>query len=195
MLFSGYPEMEEAAAAIIMQADAILIKPMDPEDLLDAIRAGLQRGARSERVVETVGQILEAETPSTIADWLRRVDLEPNLTSVNLTPEDRTAHLPRLFHDIVMRLKIPLSLGTRALVSPSAAAHGIARYRQSYTAAMMVEESRMLQVSVFQTLQNNLHKADFSLLLVGVMAIADEIDSQLAQSMRSYVLAGIDHSS
>ena len=45
----------------------------------------------------------------------------------------------------------------------------------------------MLQVSIFQTLQNNLPKIDFSLLLVGVMAIADEVDSQLAQQMASYI--------
>jgi len=52
---------------------------------------------------------------------------------------------------------------------------------------MMVEESRMLQVSIFQTLQNNLRGVDFSLLLVDVMAIAEEVDSQLAQAMTSYV--------
>jgi hypothetical protein len=52
---------------------------------------------------------------------------------------------------------------------------------------MMVEESRMLQVSIFQTLQNSLARVDFSLLLVGVMAIADEVDSQLAQAMASYI--------
>jgi hypothetical protein len=45
----------------------------------------------------------------------------------------------------------------------------------------------MLQVSIFQTLQNNLHRVDFSLLLLGVMAIADEVDSQLAQAMASYI--------
>lgn len=52
---------------------------------------------------------------------------------------------------------------------------------------MLVEESRMLQVSIFQTLQNNLQSVDFSLLLVDVMAIADEVDSQLAQAMTSYI--------
>lgn len=52
---------------------------------------------------------------------------------------------------------------------------------------MMVEESRMLQVSIFQTLQNNLARVDFSLLLVGVMAIADEVDSQVARAMASYI--------
>jgi hypothetical protein len=29
---------------------------------------------------------------------------------------------------------------------------------------------------------------NFSLLLVGVMAIADEVDSQLAQAMASYIM-------
>lgn len=52
---------------------------------------------------------------------------------------------------------------------------------------MLVEESWMLQVSIFQTLQNNLQKVDFSLLLVDVMVIADEVDSQLAQAMTSYI--------
>jgi hypothetical protein len=51
---------------------------------------------------------------------------------------------------------------------------------------MMVEESRMLQVSIFQALQDNLHRVDFSLLLVGVMAIADEVDSQLAQALAAF---------
>jgi hypothetical protein len=78
-------------------------------------------------------------------------------------------------------------LGTRALVSPAAARHGQLRCQQGYTAAMLVEESRMLQVAIFQTLQDNLQKADYSVLLVGVMAIADEVDSQLAQQMASYI--------
>jgi hypothetical protein len=99
----------------------------------------------------------------------------------------RSEHLPQLFRDLVRRLRNPLPLGTRALTSPTAAAHGLSRREQGYTAAMMVEESRMLQVSIFQTLQNNLYRVDFSSLLMGVMAIADEVDSQLAQAMVAYV--------
>jgi hypothetical protein len=49
----------------------------------------------------------------------------------------------------------------------------------------------MLQVSVFQTLQNNLASIDFSVLLIGVMTIADEIDSQLSQAMVSYVAESV----
>jgi hypothetical protein len=50
-----------------------------------------------------------------------------------------------------------------------------------------VEESRILQVSIFNTLQNNLARVDFSKVLLEVMTIADEVDSQLKQAMLSYV--------
>ena len=39
---------------------------------------------------------------------------------------------------------------------------------------LMVEESRMLQVSIFQTLQENLDRVDFSLLLIDVMTMRDQ---------------------
>jgi two-component system chemotaxis response regulator CheY len=61
------------------------------------------------------------------------------------------------------------------------------RRKQGYTAAMVVEESRILQVSIFNTLQNNLPKVDFSKVLRDVITIADEVDSQLKQAMFSYV--------
>jgi hypothetical protein len=48
---------------------------------------------------------------------------------------------------------------------------------------MIVEESRILQVSIFQTLQNSLTTLDFSLLLIDVMTIANEVDSQLKQTI------------
>jgi hypothetical protein len=48
---------------------------------------------------------------------------------------------------------------------------------------MMVEESRILQVCIFHTLQKNLANINFSTLLYQVMTIADEVDSQLRQAM------------
>ena len=52
---------------------------------------------------------------------------------------------------------------------------------------MMVEESRMLQVSIFQTLQSHVEETESGVLLLYIMAIADEVDSQLAQAMTSYI--------
>jgi len=52
---------------------------------------------------------------------------------------------------------------------------------------MVVEESRILRVSIFNTLQNNLGSVDFSTVLLDVMTIADEVDSQLKQAMLGFM--------
>ena len=187
LIFSGYPAMKEAAAAILGQADGILVKPLGVEKLVDTIRGWIARGPEAASPLRKLADIVEHESDSTIAAWLVRVDGEPNVITVKLTDAERSEHLPQLFRALVFRLRFPLPLGTRALVSVAAALHGVARRKQGYTAAMIVEESRMLQVSIFQMLQNNINTVDFSLLLGGVMAIADEVDSQLAQAMSSYV--------
>jgi hypothetical protein len=76
---------------------------------------------------------------------------------------------------------------TEIPISSAARDHGILRHNQGYTVAMIVEESRILQVSIFNTLQKNLQKVDFSKVLLDVMTIADEVDSQLKQAMLGYM--------
>jgi hypothetical protein len=134
-----------------------------------------------------VASVLERETQSTITKWYTRVEDESNLVNIPLSRKDRCAHLPELFRDLVFRLRNPLPLGSRALTSPDAHAHGCLRRDQGYTAAMMVEESRMLQVSIFETLQSHIEETESGVLLLHIMAIADEVDSQLAQAMTSYI--------
>jgi hypothetical protein len=51
---------------------------------------------------------------------------------------------------------------------------------------MLVEEARMLEVSIFHTLDTNAHRIDFNVLLLDVMVIAGEVDSQLAQAVETY---------
>ena len=187
IIFSAYPEMKRAAAAILAQTDDILVKPQAIVNLAALIRERLEKGPNLTKTIDTVATILEQETQTTIKDWLSRVDSERRILTVQMDDRKRSSHLPQLFRDLVCRLNNPLPLGSHALVSPAAAEHGLLRRKQGYTAAMMVEESRMLQVSIFQTLQNNLDRVNFSSLLISVMAIADEVDSQLAQAMTSYV--------
>jgi hypothetical protein len=134
-----------------------------------------------------VATVLERETQVTIDSWYKRVESEQALAVIPMSRKDRCAHLPGMFHDLVSRLRNPLPLGTRALTSPSAHNHGCLRRDQGYSAAMIVDESRMLQVSIFQTLQLHVEDTEPGVLLLYVMVIADEVDSQLAQAMSSYI--------
>jgi len=96
ILASAFPEMTEAAKAILKQVDEVLVKPMKAETLIDTITARLERGATPPQVVESVAAILEHETQATIEEWLGCVDVDPLLTIVPLDDDQRCAHLPRL---------------------------------------------------------------------------------------------------
>jgi hypothetical protein len=88
--------------------------------------------------LKTVADILEQERQPTINEWLRRVNLVTELTQVPLSDADRTRHLPRLFNDVISRLR--LAKDSNPHISIAAAAHGKIRWAQGYSAAMLIEE-------------------------------------------------------
>jgi hypothetical protein len=134
---------------------------------------------------ESVADILERELDATIHEWMRLVEKEPDLSRIQLNFEERTGHLPRLLHDVIARLR--LDKGSKAPVSIAASHHGELRRKQGYTAAMVVDESRILQVSIFSTLHRNEHRVRFSKLLPDVVTIADEVDAQLKQQILCFL--------
>ena len=137
--------------------------------------------------IESVADILERELQAVIVDWLARVEQEADLTCIPLSFEDRTGHLPHLLHDVIARLR--LEAGTRAPISKAATEHGELRRKQGYTVAMAVEESRLLQVTIFSTLHKNVKQLEFAALLPDVVTIADEVDAQLKQQMLRFMAA------
>jgi hypothetical protein len=138
---------------------------------------------------ETIADILEQQQNAVIADWLTRVEKEADLADVPLTYEDRTGHLPQLLRDVIRRLR--LGDGTEAPISEAAAHHGDLRCQQGYTVAMAVEESRLLQVSIFSMLHRSQKHLDFNDVLPAVVTIADEVDAQLKQQMLRFMAANI----
>jgi RsbT co-antagonist protein rsbRD N-terminal domain len=137
---------------------------------------------------ESVAAILKRCKTSLIADWLTRTKSTPQLNHLHLSDEQRTGHLPKLVDDLVARLgkaKVP-NKDSDATSSPAAVEHGKLRRTQGYSSAMLIHESRILQVTIFGTLHKHLTALDFSMLLPDVMIIADEVDAQLTQTMESF---------
>jgi ActR/RegA family two-component response regulator len=186
VVLSGYPALEEAMAAILSQADEIFTKPVRIGPLKELIRDRLTNPQAIKRPKsESIASILERESENTIQNWLDAVEQDGELICIPLSRVERTGHLPRLMRDLIGRLQ--LDSGLPGPVSVAARDHGKMRLDQGYTPAMVVEESRILQVSIFSTLQRNLAGVNFSRLLLDVVTIADEVDSQLKQAMMSYV--------
>ena len=190
MLVSGYPDVQSAMAAILLEADEIVVKPFEIGRLSELVRERVVNRSPVKRLQkESVGAILLRSTSDIVREWLTRAKQSSELNFVPLRDEERTGHLPKLVEDLALRLSKPRAADQHndAIFSAAAVAHGRLRYLQGYNPAMLVHESRILQVTIFGTLQSNLNSLDFSLVLPDVMTIADEVDAQLTQSMDSYM--------
>jgi hypothetical protein len=135
----------------------------------------------------SVADILERDLEDVIREWLFRVENQPELTAIPLNFEERTGHLHQLMRDVIVRLRQDDE--TKAPISEAATHHGDLRARQGYTVAMAVEESRLLQVSIFTILHRSEQQLEFSTVLPAVVTIADEVDAQLKQQMLRFMAA------
>jgi DNA-binding response OmpR family regulator len=190
MLVSGYPDVQNAMTAILLEADEIVVKPFELGRFTDLIQERLlDRKPVARLAKERVSLILERSVGDILAAWLTRAKESRELNHLALGDHERTGHLPRLIQDLVIRLRSSSATvkDSDAVFSAAAVAHGKLRYQQGYTPAMLVHESRILQVTIFGTLKDNLKSLDFSLLLPDVMMIADEVDAQLTQSMEGFM--------
>src|ERR1022692_67352 len=149
----------------------------------DGMRSNPQLGT------ERVGVILRRCAGGIVEGWLARAKQSSELDVVPLSDEQRAVHVPRLVEDMALRLSKSSDTikDSDAIFSAAAVAHGKLRYLQGYTPAMLVDESRILEVTVFGMLHSNLNSLDCSLLLPDVVAIADEVDGQLTQSVGGYM--------
>jgi hypothetical protein len=139
---------------------------------------------------EQVATILQRCTCDIIEDWLRRVKKSKELNRAILTDEERAGYLPKLINDLVIRLgeRNTTSEESSSPRSEAAVAHGRMRRSQGYSLGMLVHDSRLLEVSLFEILHKNLSSVDVSLLLRDVIKIADEVDSQLTQAMGGHTV-------
>jgi CheY-like chemotaxis protein len=186
LVLSRYPALQGGLSALLLKPDEILMKPITIVAITERIRKKLKNPTAHRSVTtENVAAILERDLDITIQNWMRQVELNEELSCIDLCYADRTGHLPSLFNELISRLRSPS--GTRACLSIAAHEHGRLRREQGYTAAMVVEESRILQISIFKTLQDNLRSVDFSKVLLDVRTIADEVDSQLKQAILGYM--------
>jgi DNA-binding response OmpR family regulator len=190
LLVSGYPDVKSAMDAILLEADDIIVKPFEARTLAEMVREKLLTRKPSARLrKERVAAILQRCTSGVVENWLVRVRKNKELNHVPLTDRERTGYLPKLIEDLIVRLREPNIPGEESdsVRSDAAVAHGKMRRLQGYTPGMLVHDSRILQVTLFEMLQSNVSALDFSLLLPDVMTIADEVDSQLKQAMDSYM--------
>src|SRR5258706_2410121 len=150
LVLSGYPVLQAALSGLLLQADQVIVKPIGFAEITEIIQKKLANPSIHMAMnKERVAEILERDLDQTMS----RVEHTEELTAISLTYQERTAHLPLLLGDVVRRLR--LAPGAKSPISRAAREHGILRRKQGYTVPMVVEESRILQVSICGNVVDN----------------------------------------
>jgi len=183
----GFPELKRTLD-VILDADGMLVKPEAnptfPEPTHDKLKVP---ETQQKPDFDRVAAILERDIPVTIIEWLDRVERDDDLTRVPLSRAERAGHIPRLIWELAHRLRVPRKRGMRT-ESEIAVEHGRLRYLQGYLISMIVEESRILQVCIFETLYNSLSSENFRDVLSDSNTITDECNLQLEQTLASFTI-------
>jgi ActR/RegA family two-component response regulator len=188
LVLSANPDMGKATAAILREADEVFLKPPKVVTIVQAIHERLAQEVRLPRSqpVESIATVLERERGAITQAWLAKMTEAGSLAVVPIPVEEQSEHLPEALNEILYRLRYPQPLGLMTLFSIASLQHGARRRRQGFRSPVLVEEARALQVALFQTIQNHLDRIDLGQLPATLMAIADEVNAQLLQSLSGF---------
>src|SRR6202030_3408278 len=93
LLVSGYPDVQSAMAAILLEADEIIVKPFEPGRLVEILHEKIStRKPAARPAKERVAEILHRCTNDIVEDWLARVKKSKELNYVSLSDEERTGY-------------------------------------------------------------------------------------------------------
>jgi hypothetical protein len=105
--------------------------------------------------------------------------------AIPLFTEGRVNFIRWILKNIVIRLRNARDVEAPTVCSNAAEELGKLRDAGGYTAPLIVRELRILQLSIFETIQRNLSCVDFSLVLCDIMLVADE----MIQTVESFLAA------
>jgi DNA-binding response OmpR family regulator len=184
-ILTGYPAFETALEAIRQQVDDYLVKPADVEELVNNIRAKLNRASLSPQ-----GKITPQRLPllalenkeQIIQEWVKRVVRDGEIAAIRLTESERIDCLPPLLEDIITSAGKPLESTVNA-----AADHGVIRARQGYTIPMLVREAKVLQDTIGNFAQQNLLAIEISHAIPDLIRIGGMIELALEGSITAFI--------
>ena len=186
LILTGYPAFETALQAIRSQVDDYLIKPTGVQELVESIEAKLRdRTPHHLERLKRVPQILQDHSAA-ITDRImfleRRALLMPR---TNLTEEEcRTST-----ESFVRTLAAQLLSGNSQLMPEMlewSREHGRSRFRQGYSAEMLVEENRIVCGVMLDCVHNNLLVSDVSQLIPDLKLLSSTLSAMLREAIAAH---------
>jgi hypothetical protein len=118
--------------------------------------------------------------------WMRHSQADPNLRSIKLAPQKRTAPILPVLDEALKVMR--LSLKEMATMPMKAAQrHGHLRQAQGFSASALIEEYNLVRRCVFGLAEKHLQQMDAQLLLHDLAQFGEALDLQSQRALENYL--------
>lgn len=187
-ILTGFPDFENALAAIRSQVDDFFTKPVDVAKLIQTFRASTPVPQQMRRPVSAkkISMIIRENRERVVESWAARCSAHEELSKVRLSESELIDHVPELLLEIADRIDIhPEEASTLAV--DVAAKHGIARCREGYSLPMLLVESAILERTLSELMQENLLSIEISTLIPDLHQMSDAINCAVETAVRAFL--------
>lgn len=187
LILTAYPDFDSALNAIRNQVDDYIIKPPNIDKLVETIEAARKKSHRQQRVAaaKRVADLVEENGEKICQNWLSMVEANQQIRTP--APCDGwMADAAEILAELVRSLRSGRELPSEEELC-SAMKYGKVRREQGYSITELIEESRMLHRSIYDTLQGEILVADLSWLIRDMMRVGDSLQGQLVRSVEGYM--------
>jgi DNA-binding response OmpR family regulator len=185
LILTGYPDVDTAMRAMREQVDDYLVKPTEIENIVTTIRSKLEQGSRPPTVSpKRLSEIIKREREFVTEKWLALTKADVDLVSIQLSDSDRKDHVPRVL-DVAVAI---LEGGKITNESRNVAAlHGETRFKQGYSAKLVLREAKLLQDAIAACIHRHLLEIEISSLIPDMVRVFGIVQALLEEAINAFV--------
>jgi len=185
LLVTGSPDFEAAWQAIQFAVDRVLLKPLDPQQLIEAVEQ-LRAGGRVRRGSMSLAELVEHRLHETLEQWLAWVEHDELVAEVRLDRRGRIDDLAEMLAAVAERIRQPgRAMGEQRW--EAAVRHGRLRREQGYRAQGLLREASILREVITASAMQNFLQLDPSRFLADLVEMNAAIDEAMAVSLEAFM--------
>jgi DNA-binding response OmpR family regulator len=186
-ILTGYPAFETALQAIRNQVDDYLVKPADVRELMSSLKMKLNTPRGSGKLMtQRLAEFVRENAEEIAQRALLAMKSDPRLSEIPLTDEQRLAHVPALLKEIVAQLEARVPNELNPSTHRGGERHGAMRRQQHYSQEMLVDDVRLLDASIYDTIQDGLLRLELSSLIPGLKQMNLTMAAHLKGSIQAF---------
>jgi len=186
-ILTGYPAFESALQAIRNQVDDYLVKPADITELMTSLKSKLStpRGSRP-LMTQRLAEFLQENRDQIASRTLISMKADSRMAALPLSEAQRLLHVSGLLNGIIAQLEGRTPNGLDGSISTEGSRHGQIRRQQHYSEEMLVDDVRLLDAAIYDTVQDGLLRLELSSLIPGLKQVNLTMSAHLKAALLAF---------